>query len=180
MLQNPKIIGVGFIMAHKQFHGTIGKKSDGITHPIESNGPQKRKAGFYGYAMGSAMSDIPGNEANAAADVGYATSGGCDGGAPAAGESVDLESFNACLEAVRAQIESNPIANQIADIFKKAQQGQCNTALYSGADGYQSMGNGEQPDMVRENLIATAAANCESALQMFKAVAGVDYWVFRR
>ena len=135
----------------------VGKKSGGITHPIESNGPQKRKAGFYGYAMGSAMSDIPGNEANA-------------------GDS----RVNACLEAVRAQIEASPIANQIADIFKRAQQGQCNTALYSGADGYQSMGNGEQPDMVRENLIATAAANCESALQMFKAVAGVDYWVFRR
>ena len=171
-------------MAKKDtFVGSVvnaGKKSGGITHPIESNGPQKRKAGFYGYAMGSAMSDIAGNEANAAADVGYATSGGCDGGAPAAGESVDLESFNACLEAVRAQIEASPIANQIADIFKRAQQGQCNTALYSGADGYQSMGNGEQPDMVRENLIATAAANCESALQMFKAVAGVDYWVFRR
>ena len=157
-----------------------GKKSGGITHPIESNGPKRKKAGFYGYAMGSAMSDIPGNEANAAADVGYATSGGCDAAAPAAGESVDLESFNACLEAVRAQMEASPIANQIADIFNRAQQGQCNTALYSGADGCQSMGNGEQPDMVRENLIATAAANCESALQMFKAVAGVDYWVFRR
>lgn len=157
-----------------------GKKSGGITHPIESNGPKRKKAGFYGYAMGSAMSDIPGNEANAAADVGYAMSGGCDGGAPAAGESVDLDSFNTCLEAVRAQMEDSPIANQIADIFNRARQGQCNTALYSGADGYQSMGNGEQPDMVRENLIATAAANCESALQLFKAVAGVDYWVFRR
>ena len=156
------------------------KKSGGITHPIESNGPKRRKAGFYGYAMGSAMSDIAGNEANAALDVGYATSGGCDAGAPAAGESVDLDSFNACLEAVRAQMEASPIANQIADIFNRAKQGQCNTALYSGADGYQSMGNGEQPDMVRENLIATAAANCESALQLFKAVAGVDYWVFRR
>ena len=53
-----------------------GKKSGGITHPIESNGPKRKKAGFYGYAMGSAMSDIPGNEANAAADVGYAMSGG--------------------------------------------------------------------------------------------------------
>lgn len=152
-----------------------GKKSGGITHPIESNGPKRKRAGFYGYAMGSAMSDIPGNEANAAADVGYAMSGGCD----AAGESVDLDSFNACLEAVRTQMEASPIASQIADIFNRAQQGQCNTALYSGADGYQSMGNGEQPDMVRENLIATAAANCESALQLFKAVAGVDYWVFR-
>lgn len=157
-----------------------GKKSGGITHPIESNGPKRKKAGFYGYAMGSAMSDIPGNEANAAADVSYAASGGCDVGAPATGESVDLESFNACLEAVRSQMEASPIASQIADIFNRARQGQCNTALYSGADGYQSMGNGEQPDMVRENLIATAAANCESALQMFKAVAGVDYWVFRR
>lgn len=157
-----------------------GKKSAGITHPIETNGPQKRRAGFYGYAMGSALSDIPGNEANAAADVGYATSGGCDSGAPAAGESIDLKSFNSCLEAVRAQMENNPIAEQMADIFNRARQGQCNTALYAGPDGYQSMGNGSPVDMVKENLIATAAANCESALKLFKAVAGVDYWVFRR
>ena len=156
-----------------------GKNSGNITHPIESNGPKRRRAGFYGYAMGSAMSDIPGNEANAAADVAYATSGGCDGGAPAAGEAIDLDSFNACLEAVRAQMEGGPIADQVMDIFNRARQGQCNTALYSGADGYQSMGNGEQVDSVRENLIATAAANCESALKMFKAVAGVDYWIFR-
>ena len=156
-----------------------GKNSGGITHPIESNGPKRRRAGFYGYAMGSAMNDIPGNEANAAMDVGYATSGGCDA-APAAGESIDLESFNACLEAVRAQMEAGPIATQITDIFNRARQGQCNTGLYAGTDGYQSMGNGERPDVVRENLIATAAANCESALQMFKAVSGVDYWVFRR
>jgi len=161
-----------------------GKNSGKITHPIESNGPKRRRAGFYGYAMGSAMSDIPGNEANAALDVGYATSGGCeggcDGGAPAAGEAIDLDSFNACLEAVRTQMEGGPIADQVMDIFNRARQGQCNTALYSGADGYQSLGNGEQSDPVRENLISTAAANCESALKMFKAVAGVDYWAFRR
>ena len=100
-----------------------GKKSGGITHPIESNGPKRRRAGFYGYAMGSAIGDIPNNEANAAADVGYATSGGCDGGAPAAGEAIDLDSFNSCLEAVRSQMES-PIADQMADIFNRARQGQ--------------------------------------------------------
>jgi hypothetical protein len=77
-------------------------------------------------------------------------------------------------------MENNPIADQMADIFNRARQGQCNTALYAGPDGYQSMGNGSPVDMVKENLIATAAANCESALKLFKAVAGVDYWVFRR
>lgn len=157
-----------------------GKNSGKITHPIESNGPKRRRAGFYGYAMGSAMSDIPGNEANAAADVGYATSGGCDGGAPAAGESIDLDSFNSCLEAVRSQMENSPIADQMADIFNRARQGQTNVGLYAGADGYQSVGNGEAVDPVRENLIATAAAAVESTLKMFKAVAGVDYWAFRR
>lgn len=156
-----------------------GKKSGNITHVIETNGSPKKKAGFYGYAMGSAINDIPGNEANASADASYATSGGCDS-APATGESIDLKSFNACLEAVRTQMEENPIASQMADIFKRAQQGQCNTGLYAGADGYQSMGNGAPVDMVKENIIATAAANCESALKLFKAVAGVDYWVFRR
>ncbi len=154
-----------------------GKKSDGITHIIETNGPQKKKAGFYGFAMGSAISDIPGNEAAAAADASYATSGGTS--APATGESIDLKSFNACLEAVRAQMEGTPIANQVMDIFNRAQQGQCNTALYSGADGCQSMGNGAPADIVKENLIATAAANCETALKLFKAVSGVDYWLFR-
>ena len=155
-----------------------GKKSDGITHIIETNGPRKKKAGFYGYAMGSAIGDIPGNEANARADASYATSGGT-GGAPATGESIDLKSFNACLEAVRAQMEGTPIANQVMDIFNRAQQGQCNTALYSAADGCQSMGNGAPVDMVKENLIATAAANCETALKLFKEVSGVDYWLFR-
>lgn len=156
-----------------------GKNSGKITHPIESNGPKRRRAGFYGYAMGSAMSDIPGNEANAAADVGYATSGGCDGGAPAAGESIDLDSFNSCLEAVRNQMES-PIADQVVDIFNRARQGQTNVGLYAGADGYQSVGNGAVVDPVRENLIATAAAAVESTLKMFKAISGVDYWAFRR
>ncbi len=155
-----------------------GKKSDGITHIIETNGPRKKKAGFYGYAMDSAISDIPGNEANACADASYATSGGT-GGAPATGESIDLKSFNACLEAVRSQMEGTPIANQVMDIFNRAQQGQCNTALYSAADGCQSMGNGAPVDMVKENLIATAAANCETALKLFKEVSGVDYWLFR-
>ena len=156
------------------------KPDSKITHPVESNSPNRKKPGFYGYAMGSAISDIPGNEANAAADASYATSGGSDGGAPAVGESVDLNTFTTCLEAMIDKGAPGPIADQMADIFNRARSGQTNVGLYAGADGCCSVGDGTNPDPVRENMISTAAAACESALKLFKAIAGMDYWVFRR
>ena len=157
-----------------------GKKSGEITHPIESNGPKRRRAGFYGYAMGSALNDIPGNEAAASADAAYAACGGCDGGAPAAGESIDIETFKACMEATKAQIGESPLANEINALFNKTRGGKANAALYNGADGMETVTDEEPADAIRDNVISSAAAACEAALKTFKLVAGVDYWAFRR
>lgn len=156
-----------------------GKSSGKITHPIESNGPKRRRAGFYGYGMGSALNDIPGNEMAASADAAYAACGGCDGGAPAAGESVDIDTFKACMEAAKEQMGDSPLADEINNLFNKTRGGKTNAALYSGADGMETVTDEEPADAIRENVISSAAAACEAALRTFKMVAGVDYWVFR-
>ena len=153
-----------------------GKKSGGITHPIESNGPKRKRAGFYGYAMGSAMSDIPANDAAAGADAAYAQCGGYDAGGAACGESIDLDTFKACLE---ASMPKSELADQINSLFTTMRNGKTNTALYSGADGMEHVSD-DSDDPVRDNVISAAAAACESALKTFKLIAGVDYWNFRR